>query len=150
MRTTLFALAISTFAFTACAPSENSSTETSSESNEMTNTQQQEAEATVQSVGPADFASMMESNPGVLVDVRTPEEYAAGHLEGSQLINYYESDFEARVSELDRDVPVYVYCRSGGRSGRSASQLHDMGFKTVIDLSGGIMAWESAGKETVK
>lgn len=149
MRTTLFALAITSFAFTACAQSENSSTTTSSESTE-TSAQQEEAAATVVSVGPEEFASMMESNPGVLIDVRTADEYSGGHLEGAKLVDYYGSDFEANISELDRDVPVYVYCRSGGRSGRSASQMEEMGFKTVIDLSGGIMAWESAGKETVK
>lgn len=149
MRTTLFALAITSFAFTACAQSENSSTTTSSESTE-TSAQQEEAAATVVSVGPEEFASMMESNPGILIDVRTADEYSGGHLEGAKLVDYYGSDFEANINELDRDVPVYVYCRSGGRSGRSASQMEEMGFKTVIDLSGGIMAWESAGKETIK
>lgn len=146
MRTTLFVLAISSLAFTACAQSGNPSNETATEIEPV----EQQDETVVKSVDVEAFASMMEENPGVLVDVRTPEEYSAGHLEGAELINFYGSDFEAKVSELDRDVPVYVYCRSGGRSGRSAGQLHDMGFKTVIDLSGGIMAWEAQGKETVK
>lgn len=81
-----------------------------------------------------------------LVDVRTPEEYADGHLKGSVNININSGDFEQQLSKLNKDVPVFVYCRSGGRSARAASKMESMGFKKVYNMDGGITAWGSAGK----
>ena len=102
-------------------------------------------------LSPGDFQTMLAKDKTVqLVDVRTPEEYKAGHLEGARLIDYYESDFAAQIAKLDKTKPVMVYCAAGGRSGSAASQLSKLGFKNVYDLSGGIRAWRSAGKPTVQ
>ncbi len=81
-----------------------------------------------------------------LVDVRTPEEYADGHLKGSVNININSGDFEQKLGKLNKDVPVFVYCRSGGRSARAASKMESMGFKKVYNMDGGITAWGAAGK----
>lgn len=81
-----------------------------------------------------------------LVDVRTPEEYADGHLKGAVNININSGDFEQQLGKLNKDVPVFVYCRSGGRSARAASKMESMGFKKVYDMDGGITAWGAAGK----
>lgn len=78
---------------------------------------------------------------GIIVDVRTPEEYAEGHLTGSKLINYYDDTFKNQLSLLDKSKPVFVYCRSGKRSGASAQLLIELGFKEVYDLQGGFTAW---------
>jgi len=86
----------------------------------------------------------------LLIDVRTPNEYASGHLENSVNIDYKADNFKDLISELDTDQEVYVYCKVGGRSGRSAKILKDMGFKKVYDLEGGILAWEKEGFKTVK
>jgi phage shock protein E len=75
-----------------------------------------------------------------LLDVRTPEEVAEGSLEGAQNINFYDADFKDKLSKLDKNKAVFVYCRSGGRSGKCAQMCKDMGFKEVYDMKGG---WSS-------
>lgn len=100
---------------------------------------------------PTEFESMLAKDKSVqLVDVRTPEEFASGHIEGAVLIDYYDTDFGERIGKLDKTKPVMVYCAAGGRSGSTAEQLNKMGFKKVYDLEGGMRAWRSAGKKTVQ
>jgi thioredoxin len=79
-----------------------------------------------------------------LVDVRTPEEYNSGHIENSINLNIYDSNFEKEISKLDKSKPVFVYCRSGGRSSSAASKLVEMGFSEIYDLQGGITAWNAS------
>lgn len=85
-----------------------------------------------------------------LIDVRTPEEYATGHLANARLINFQSADFAAQIKALDKNRPVLVYCAVGGRSGKAAAQLTKLGFPSVYDLDGGINAWKAAGKKIVK
>lgn len=73
---------------------------------------------------------------GILVDVRTPEEYAAGHLEGALNINLLEEDFATKFDTVQKTKTLYLYCKKGGRSARAASLLDSMGYQ-VIDLKGG-------------
>lgn len=99
----------------------------------------------------AEFESLLSKDKTVqLVDVRTPEEYAAGHIEGARLIDFYDTDFAARIGKLDKSKPVMVYCAAGGRSASAAEQLNKMGFKKVYDLAGGMRAWRTAGKKAVQ
>jgi phage shock protein E len=70
----------------------------------------------------------------VIIDVRTPEEFAAGHLEGAVNIDVSASDFDAVVSELDTDGSYAVYCRTGNRSAQAAERMAGLGFDDVIDL----------------
>lgn len=75
---------------------------------------------------------------GTLVDVRTPEEYNAGHIEGARNINVAEPDnFEMIIDKFDRNQPIFVYCAVGVRSSRAAAILRKKGFKNVFDLDGG-------------
>jgi rhodanese-related sulfurtransferase len=76
-----------------------------------------------------------------LIDVRTPEEYAEGFINNAKNINFFDDDFLSQMSVLDTDKPVYLYCKSGGRSGKAAIQLKEAGFTKVYDLEGGITAW---------
>jgi len=100
---------------------------------------------------PNDFESIMKQDNAVqLVDVRTPEEFNAGHLEGASHIDFYNADFKNRISKLDKNKPVMVYCAAGGRSASAADQFTSLGFTKVYDLNGGIRAWQSSGKKTVK
>lgn len=85
-----------------------------------------------------------------LVDVRTAEEYDVNHLKNAQNICVTSPDFKAKVEALDRNKPVYVYCKKGGRSAKAAAILKDMGFHKVYDLQGGITSWQQNGLETVK
>ena len=85
-----------------------------------------------------------------LVDVRTPEEFAQGHLAGALNIDWEGADFKKKVKEeLTTARPVMVYCRSGRRSAESALFLHEQGFK-VYNMKGGIGAWTEAGKRVTK
>ena len=76
-----------------------------------------------------------------LIDVRTPEEYTEGFINNAKNINFFYDDFLSQMSVLDTDKPVYLYCKSGGRSGKAAIQLKEAGFAKVYDLEGGITAW---------
>ncbi len=76
-----------------------------------------------------------------LIDVRTPEEYQKGYIENAILIDYFSEDFSIKIQELDKEKPVYLYCRSGNRSGKASIMLLDLGFTEIVDLEGGYMAW---------
>lgn len=105
------------------------------------------------SVPVAEFESKMKAEkPGsyILLDVRKPDEYNAGHLKGARLINYYDEDFKEQLATLDKETKVYIYCRSGGRSGRTLDLMQDMGFRSVIDMAGGVLDWQKQGKPLVK
>lgn len=82
----------------------------------------------------------------ILLDVRTPEEFGFGHLEGAMNINWYDADFKDKVAALDRLKTVYVYCKAGGRSAKAADVMREMGFKKVVNLEGGYDAY-TAGLE---
>lgn len=98
-------------------------------------------------LNPAQFEEMLKKDATVqLVDVRTPEEFAAGHIAGARLINIYDADFNARIGGLDKTKPVLVYCAAGSRSASAATTMTKMGFTRVFDLAGGMGAWRSAAK----
>ncbi len=81
-----------------------------------------------------------------LLDVRTPEEYAGGHIKGAKNIDWYREDFSSAIATLNKKQPVYVYCRSGKRSAEAAAQMRRDGFEKVYELTGGISDWETAGQ----
>lgn len=77
----------------------------------------------------------------VILDVRTPAEFAAGHIESAVNIDFYKSDFQARIKELDRATPYLIYCHSGSRSNKTYGFMERENFKTVLHLDGGISSW---------
>ncbi|MCF6307079.1 MAG: rhodanese-like domain-containing protein [Flavobacteriaceae bacterium] len=85
-----------------------------------------------------------------LVDVRTPNEYNTSHLKGAQNICVTDNDFKEKVKSLDKNKPVYVYCKMGGRSAKAAKKLKDMGFTKIYDMDGGILLWEEKKLATEK
>ena len=84
-----------------------------------------------------------------ILDVRTPGEWNEGIIEGAVMNNIYEDDFEQKLEKLDKEKPVAVYCKVGGRSGQAMSKMKELGFKEVYNLDGGMDAWKGAGKPTV-
>ncbi len=78
-----------------------------------------------------------------LVDVRTPKEYNQGKIGNAIMIDYYQDDFMTKINKLDKKKPIYIYCHSGGRSGRAAKKIRNAGFENVYDLDGGITAWRN-------
>jgi phage shock protein E len=81
----------------------------------------------------------------VVLDVRTPEEFSEGHLDGAVNIDFYEADFGTNLANLDKDVPYVLYCRSGNRSGTTAQEMRSLGFTEVYEVDGGILSWLDSG-----
>jgi rhodanese-related sulfurtransferase len=91
-------------------------------------------------------AAELAVDPAVtVIDVRTPEEFAAGHLAGATMVDFYAADFADQIGALDRSQPYLVYCRSGNRSGQATALMAELGFEHVADLDGGVVAWSGAG-----
>jgi rhodanese-related sulfurtransferase len=109
---------------------------------------------TMHDLSPRQFKALIDHHRGdanfVLLDVRTPKEYAKGHIEGAILINYYDSDFVDRLKSLDRDKTYLVYCHSGSRSGRALAILEKMGFRHAYDMATGIVGWSRANYPLVR
>jgi len=80
--------------------------------------------------------AQIKAGKAYLVDVRTPEEFDGGHLQYSQNINFNGPDFKAQIAKLDKNKPVYLYCRSGNRSGKAADTLKALGFHTYYNIGG--------------
>ncbi|MCZ8143667.1 thioredoxin domain-containing protein [Flavobacterium sp.] len=93
------------------------------------------------------FATAVKKQGDVqIIDVRTPEEFAAGHLEKAQNLNWNAAEeFEKGIAQLDRSKPVYVYCLAGSRSTAAAQKLQEMGFTSIYELAGGYQKWRAAG-----
>ena len=87
---------------------------------------------------------------GILIDVRTPEETSQGHIKDATLIDYYSDNFTQKLDFVRKDVPIFVYCRSGGRSSSAAKKMEKMGFTKVFNLIGGIASWNKNNYEIVK
>ena len=101
------------------------------------------ADATVQTINVTDFATKLKASTGAqLVDVRTPQEFAEGHLQNALNVNYNANDFAEQIAKLDKTKAVYVYCRSGGRSGSAVRQMQEMGFTEIYNMDGGILSWK--------
>lgn len=82
----------------------------------------------------------------VVLDVRTPEEFAAGTLPGAILIDINSPSFTDEVDALDRELPYLVYCRSGNRSASAVRIMEDLGFDEIYELDNGIQAWVGSGR----
>ena len=85
-----------------------------------------------------------------LIDVRTPQEFADGYINGAKLVDYMSSDFMAKISKLDTTKVLYIYCRSGNRSGKAARKLEALGFPKVYDLQDGILNWNQSKMKVIK
>ena len=97
----------------------------------------------------AGFAAALKREGSVLVDVRTPEEYAEGHLPGAVNLDVQSPEFPARIAELDPETTYAVYCRSGSRSAAALAMMRQAGIAQTYHLGGGIGAWQEAGGDVV-
>lgn len=78
-----------------------------------------------------------------LVDVRTAKEFANGHIANALNIDINGSDFQNNISKLDKEKPVFLYCKKGGRSHRAANLMKELGFQKIYDYSGGYDEWSA-------
>jgi rhodanese-related sulfurtransferase len=96
-----------------------------------------------------DAEALIESRAGdpsfVIVDVRTPEEFAQGHIEDAVNIDVEGASFASTIADLDPGVTYLVYCRTGNRSAAAVSQMRAAGLTDVTDVDGGIVSWTEAG-----
>ncbi len=81
----------------------------------------------------------------VLIDVRTPAEFAESHLEGAVLVDFNAPDFRDQIAGYPRDAQYVIYCRSGNRSAGAREIMTELGFTDVADIEGGILAWTQSG-----
>ena len=103
----------------------------------------------VKDINAITFERMIREEPGQVIDVRTAGEVSRGMIQGATNLDFQGKDFTAKLSKLDHDKPVYVYCAVGGRSGRAVKMMEDMGFSKIYNLKGGFKAWQAAGFESV-
>jgi len=92
-------------------------------------------------LGADDFKSKIDAG-ATLLDVRTPDEYASGHIENSINVDIKNPSFEENIAMLDKTRTYAVYCASGVRSGKAADLMKEQGFKSVYTLEGGIKTWK--------
>lgn len=109
------------------------------------------AQVTVDVVAPQEFVkAQKKKKKNVILDVRTPQEYAAGHLEDAVLLDWRDNvKFMQEVENYDKSKTYYIYCRSGRRSNSAAKYMKSKGFK-VYDMQGGINNWCGQGLKVVK
>ena len=93
-------------------------------------------------VGVNEFSEVIDSENIQLLDVRTPGEIVDGKIANAIEINFFDDDFKQQISKLDKDKPIAVYCKAGGRSNKAAHILYEIGFKEIYDLEGGYTSWK--------
>ena len=101
-------------------------------------------------LAPQDFAAAAGRPGTVVLDVRTAQEFAAGHLPGAVNADVESPGFAAALDGLDPAASYAVYCHSGRRSGIALDEMSQAGFTDAYDLAGGISAWAAAGGQVVR
>ncbi|MHB1081574.1 MAG: rhodanese-like domain-containing protein [Prosthecobacter sp.] len=95
-------------------------------------------------------AKIIAAGKVAVIDVRTPDEFKDGHIQGAKNIDIMANDFEAQLGKLDKTQPTLVHCQAGGRSMRALKVFEKLGFTNLIHLDEGFGGWEAAGKPVVK
>jgi rhodanese-related sulfurtransferase len=145
----IFSLLIS---FTSC--NETKKEDTTTETTTTTSTEAVEEQTTtskqkVEKLEAIEFGEkMIQLQVYNLVDVRTPEEFAQASITKSKNINFNGDSFESELSQLEKDKPLFIYCKSGGRSAKAVEKAKEMGFERIIELDGGMDAWKEVKAET--
>jgi rhodanese-related sulfurtransferase len=92
-----------------------------------------------------EFSAKVAEAGVITLDVRTPGEFAEGHIKGARLIDFQSGNFENKIATLDKNATYAVYCRSGNRSGQAVKVMRDAGFTKVFNMNGGVIDWANAG-----
>ena len=127
----LFALTVSVIS---CGDAQT--TKTKAQSN-----QEQSSSVVNKVVSKSEFKKLMENKEAQLIDVRTSGEFNGGHIGNAKNIDFNGTNFKSNIDKLHKNKPVLVYCQAGGRSGKAAAMMKEMGFKKVFDLEGGYANW---------
>ncbi len=105
---------------------------------------------TVELITVEEMDSLLKMGNVQLIDVRTPQEYANGYIEGAINIDFRDENFESLIAKVDKSKPVAVYCGRGGRSGKCSAYMKKAGFTKIYDLDGGITEWKYKGRKVIK
>jgi rhodanese-related sulfurtransferase len=97
----------------------------------------------------SEFSQKIKEAGVVTLDVRTPAEFAEGHIEGARLIDFQSGNFDTGIAALDKDAIYAIYCRSGNRSGQAVKTMQDSGFLNLYNLEGGVIDWANQGMTLV-
>lgn len=138
-KTILLSTVVLTLFTVSCGTSQNNTPKTAIVSKEV-----------IVTVDAKTFSELSTSQSGTVLDVRTPEEWAEGTLKNAVKMNYHDDNFAEQVEKLDKNAPVFIYCKKGGRSASAADILKEKGFTKVYNLDGGITSWQENGFEIVK
>lgn len=100
----------------------------------------------IKTIEAKDFAETINTtqNPQI-IDVRTPEEFAEGHIDNAANVNWLGDHFIADAEKFDKTKPVFAYCKSSARSKKASEKLQELGFKNIYELEGGFMKWSAEG-----
>mgnify|MGYP000511492501 CR=1 FL=1 len=111
------------------------------------------AQLVTEDISIAKAKSFVSDKKAIILDVRTPEEYAAGHIPGAVNININNDEFAKKVALLDRSKTYVVHCAANvpnGRTDKSFKVMNKLGFSKLLNLEGGIIAWQQEGQQVVK
>lgn len=93
-----------------------------------------------------DLIGKNKDNQGfIIIDVRTPQEFANEHIENALNLDYYSEKFRDELNKLDKEKTYLIYCRSGNRSGKALSIMKELAFREVYNMLGGIIHWKAEG-----
>ena len=106
--------------------------------------------AKTRNVDVKEFDRLRSGKNVVVLDVRTPAEFAEGTIEGAVLLDYRAPDFAEKVAKLDKAKLYLVHCAAGGRSARACAKMETLGFTNLVNLEGGMGAWQDAKKPVAK
>jgi phage shock protein E len=97
----------------------------------------QQTESSLKTISATDYKTQHDKDKkAVLVDVRTPAEFKAGHLEGAKNADFLSGEFQKEMQAWDKNKTYYLYCASGNRSGKAAKVMEEAGFKTIYNIGG--------------
>lgn len=108
----------------------------------------------IENITPPEAFTLIQDNQNnpdfVILDVRTPEEFADGHIENAINLDYYSETFRDELNKLDEGKKYLIYCRSGNRSGKALNIMQELNFREVYNMSGGILEWQAEGLPLTK
>ncbi len=110
--------------------------------------------ATIEDITPQEAFTLIQDNQNnpdfVIIDVRTPQEFVAEHIENATNMDFYSEAFRDTLNTLDKNKTYLIYCRSGGRSGSALDIMAELNFREVYNILGGILSWQAAELPTTK
>ncbi len=108
----------------------------------------------IEDITPQEAFTLIQNNQNnpdfVIIDVRTPEEFASEYIENALNIDYYSETFQDELNKLDKNKTYLVYCRSGSRSGNALTIMKELNFREAYNILGGIIRWDAEGLPTTK